>query len=208
MKTKKLFLSSLILFLIIGPAANAQLRFGLRGEVGLNTPSFSEDVIKVENLNSFKLGPTAEFTFPIVNLGIEESLLYSNDRMNVESVSEEGAQSVVQKVSNHYLDIPVNVKYKFGLLLPVKVFIAGGPYARFLVASDDFTWETIKGKVEAKNFEAGINLGAGAEVFSRLAVGVNYGIRMTDNYSVDEPKWTDAFNGKKGTWSLTAAVYF
>lgn len=208
MKTSKLFLSSLILFMMIGSAANAQLRFGLRGEVGLNKPSFSEDVVKVENLNSFKIGPTAEFMFPIVNLGIEGSLLYSNDKMNVQGVSEEGVQSAVQKVSNHYLEVPVNLKYKIGFILPIKAYLAGGPYARFLVASDDFTWETIKGKVEAKNFEAGINLGAGAEVFSRLAVGVNYGIRMTDNYSVDEPKWTDAFNGKKGTWSLTAAVYF
>ncbi len=208
MKTKTLFLAVVTVFFLTGTVANAQLRFGLRGEVGLNTPSFSEDVVKVENLNSFKLGPTAELMFPLVGLGVEGAILYSNDRMNVAGVAEEGAQRVVQKVSNHYLDVPVNLKYKLGFILPVKVYFAGGPYARFLVASDDFTWEVIKDKVKTKNFEAGINLGAGAELFNRLAVGVNYGIRMTDNYSVDEPKWTDAFNGKKGTWSLTAAVYF
>ncbi|MDY9918037.1 putative secreted protein [Proteiniphilum saccharofermentans] len=208
MKTKTLFLSALAAFLLIGATANAQLRFGLRGEVGLNKPSFSEEVFEVENLNSFKIGPTAEFMLPVVNLGVEGAILYSNDRMNVKDVSEEGAQSIVQKVSNHYLDVPVNLKYKIGFLLPVKAYLAGGPYARFLIASDDFTWETIKGEVEAKSFEAGVNLGLGAELFSRLAVGVNYGIRMTDNYSVDKPEWTDAFNGKKGTWSLTAAVYF
>ncbi|MDR2815696.1 MAG: PorT family protein [Proteiniphilum sp.] len=204
MKTNKLFLSSLILFLTMGSAANAQLRFGVRGEVGLNTPSFSKDVIKVENLNSFRLGPTVEFMLPVVNFGVEGAILYSNDRMNVKGLSEEG----IQKVSNHYLDVPVNLKYKIGFILPVKAYFAGGPYARFLVASDNFTWETIKDKVEAKNFEAGVNLGAGVELFSRLAVGANYGIRMTDNYSVNEPKWTDAFNGKKGSWSLTATVYF
>ncbi|HBK32805.1 porin family protein [Limibacterium fermenti] len=206
MKTKTVFFSTLIAFFLMGATANAQLRFGLRGEVGLNTPSFTKEALEVENLNGFKLGPTAEFTLPLVNLGIEGSLLYSNDRMNVKEVTQ-GIEKVVQKVSNHYLDVPVNVKYKFGLLLPVKIFVAGGPYARFLVSSDDFTYEALKGQVETKSFEAGINVGLGAEVLNRLAVGINYGIKMTDNYSVDKPEWTDAFNGKKGTWSLTAAVY-
>lgn len=208
MKTRTLFLTTLGAFLLMGTVANAQLRFGLRGEVGLNTPSFSEDIIKVENLNSFKLGPTVEFMLPLVNLGVEGAILYGNDRMNVKEISENGAESIVQKVSNHYLDVPVNLKYKIGFILPVKAYLAGGPYARFLVSGDEFTYANIKDKVETKSFEAGINLGLGAEVFNRLAVGINYGIRMTDNYAVDEPKWTNVFNGKKGTWSLIAAVYF
>lgn len=198
----------MIVFLLMGTMAQAQLRFGLRGEVGLNTPSFSEEAIEVENLNSFRIGPTMEYMFPFVDFGVEASLLYSNDRMNVKNVSENGAASTVEEVSNHYLDVPVNLKYKMGFLLPVKLFVAGGPYARFLVSADDFTYESIKDKVDTKSFEAGINLGLGAEVLSRLAVGINYGIKLTDNYAVDEPAWEDVFNGKKGTWSLTAVVYF
>lgn len=208
MKTKKLFLSSLILFLMVGTVANAQLRFGLRGEVGLNTPSFSRDAIKVDNLNSFKIGPTVEFMFPWVDFGVEGAILYSNDRMDVKSINEGGVETVVQEISNHYLDVPVNLKYKMGFILPVKVYFAGGPYARLLVSGDDFTYSEIKDKVETKSFEAGINLGLGAELFSKVAVGINYGIKLTDNYSVNQPGLDDVFNGKKGNWSLTAAVYF
>ncbi|OJV90944.1 MAG: hypothetical protein BGO34_21880 [Bacteroidia bacterium 44-10] len=207
MKTKKLF-SSLILLLMIATATNAQVRFGLRGEVGLNKPSFTKDIVEVENLTGFKLGPTAEFQLPLINLGIEGSLLYSNDKMNVKDVSEGGVQSTVQKVSNHYLEIPVNLKYKFGSILPVKVFVAGGPYARFLLSGDDVKISDATENIKAKNFEAGINLGAGVEIFSRLAVGVQYGFILTDNYGTDKPEWKDALNGKDGTWALTATVYF
>lgn len=207
MKTKKLF-SSLILLLMITTATNAQVRFGLRGEVGLNKPSFTKDIVEVENLTGFKLGPTAEFQLPLINLGIEGSLLYSNDKMNVTGISEEGVQSTVQKVSNHYLDVPVNLKYRFGSILPVKVFVAGGPYARFLLSGDDVKISDATENIKAKNFEAGINLGAGVEIFSRLAVGVQYGFILTDNYGTDKPEWKDALNGKDGTWALTATVYF
>ena len=207
MKTKKLF-SSLILLLMIATATNAQVRFGLRGEVGLNKPSFSKDIVEVENLTGFKLGPTAEFQLPLINLGIEGSLLYSNDKMNVTGISEGGVQSTVQKVSNHYLEIPVNLKYRFGSILPVKVFVAGGPYARFLLSGDDVKISDATENIIAKNFEAGINLGAGVEIFSRLAVGVQYGFILTDNYGTDKPEWKDALNGKDGTWALTATVYF
>ncbi|MEA5127659.1 MAG: porin family protein [Proteiniphilum sp.] len=207
MKTKKLF-SSLILLLMIATATNAQVRFGLRGEVGLNKPSFTKDIVEVENLTGFKLGPTAEFQLPLINLGIEGSLLYSNDKMNVKDVSEGGVQSTVQKVSNHYLEIPVNLKYRFGSILPVKVFVAGGPYARFLLSGDDVKISDATENIKAKNFEAGINLGAGVEIFSRLAVGVQYGFILTDNYGTDKPEWKDALNGKDGTWALTATVYF
>ena len=208
MKTKKLF-STLMLFLMIATAANAQLRFGLRGEVGLNKPSFSKEIVDVENLTSFSLGPTAEFQLPLINIGIEGSLLYSNDKMNV--LDKAGGNNEVKKLSNHYLDIPVNLKYKFGSILPAKFFVASGPYARFLLSGDDVRISDTPENIKAKNFEAGINLGAGVEVFSRLAVGIQYGFILTDNYGADAPVLKDAlnaFNGKDGNWALTATVFF
>lgn len=209
MKSKKVWLSALIVAsVMIGSTANAQLRFGIRGELGMNTPSFTTDAFKTENLNSFKVGPTLEFMLPVVNLGVEGSLLYSNDRMNVKNVSGNGVESVVDEVSQHYIDVPVSLKYKFGIISPLKIYLAGGPYARMLVGKNEFTYADIKDKVEAKNFEGGINLGVGADIVDRIQVGVNYGIKLTDNYAVDRPEWNDAFNGNKGVWSVTASVYF
>lgn len=208
MKTKKLFLSAFIIMLMVGGTANAQLKFGVRGEVGINKPSFTKELYSVENMNAFKLGPTVEFMLPVVGLGVDGSLLYSNEKMNVKTVSDQGAETLIQDVQSHYIDVPVNLKYKIGIVGPVKAFLAAGPYAQFKVGGDEFSYGDIKDKVEDKKFQAGINLGLGAEVINRVQLGFNYRMKLTDDYSVNEPTWKDLLNKNKGFWSLTAAVYF
>ena len=207
-KNRLLLLAIIVAFSTITTTSYAQIRLGLRGEVGLNKASFSKEAIDVDNLNSFKLGPTVEVMLPALNFGVEASVLYNNDRMDVAYLSA-GENSVRQEVSitNHYIDIPVNLKYKFGLILPVKIYAAAGPYARIHVAGDDINFKGVIEDAKAKAFEAGINLGLGLELFTRLAVGVNYGMQLTDNYSTDKPTWNDALNNKKNTWSIQATVY-
>lgn len=204
-KNRFLMLAIIVAFSTITTTSYSQIRLGLRGEVGLNKASFSnpKEAIDVENLNSFKLGPTVEVMLPAMNFGVEASVLYNNDRMNV---NYDNSNTPVE-ITNHYVDIPVNLKYKFGMILPVKIYAAAGPYARIHVGGDDIKFSNVTDDIKAKAFEAGVNLGLGLEVFSRLAVGVNYGMRLTDNYSADQPKWSDALNNKDGVWSIQATVY-
>lgn len=203
-KNRLLIVALIVAFSTIATTGYGQIRLGLRGEVGLNKASFSKDAIKVENLNSFKIGPTAEIMLPVIDFGVEASLLYNNNRMNVE---DDGSVWQKVEVTNHYLDIPVNLKYKYGLILPVKLYVAAGPYARIHLSGDDKKLSDISDDLKAKSFEAGINLGLGVEVFKRLAIGVNYGMQLTDNYSVNKPEWKDALNNKDGFWSIQATVY-
>ena len=203
-KNRFLIVALIVAFSPIATTGYGQIRLGLRGEVGLNKASFSKDAIKVENLNSFKIGPTAEIMLPVIDFGVEASLLYNNNRMNVE---DDGSVWQKVEVTNHYLDIPVNLKYKYGLILPVKLYVAAGPYARIHLSGDDKKLSDISDDLKAKSFEAGINLGLGVEVFKRLAIGVNYGMQLTDNYSVNKPEWKDALNNKDGFWSIQATVY-
>ena len=203
-KNRLLIVALIVAFSTISTTGYGQIRLGLRGEVGLNKASFSKDAIKVENLNSFKIGPTAEIMLPVIDFGVEASLLYNNNRMNVE---DDGSVWQKVEVTNHYLDIPVNLKYKYGLILPVKLYVAAGPYARIHLSGDDKKLSDISDDLKAKSFEAGINLGLGVEVFKRLAIGVNYGMQLTDNYSVNKPEWKDALNNKDGFWSIQATVY-
>lgn len=208
-KTRLLILMIIVAFCAINTTSYAQLRFGLRGEVGINNPTFTEKVFEVENLNSFKVGPTVELMLPGagLNFGIEGSLLYNNNKMNVTYIKE-GSTNEKIEVTNHYIDIPVNAKFKFGLIDLLKIYAAAGPYARIHVAGDDLKFSSINEDIKAKSFEAGVNLGVGAELFSKLAVGVNYGIKLSDDYSIDKPEWGDALNDKKGIWSFAATFYF
>lgn len=222
MKSKKtiLFVAIVALSMISVPAFS-QLKIGLKADVGINKPKFDETLWHVENLNGFKVGPTVEFMLPVVGLGVDASLLYNNERMNVKQGS-----SAVEKISNHYLDIPVNLKYKFGILSPVKVYAAAGPYAKIRVAGDEIdmkdvalegiTGVDIKDFVDSRPFEFGINLGLGAELINRVQLGFNYGIKLTDNFyyedlediaDIEALPLLKALNGKKGTWSITATVF-
>lgn len=206
MKTKKLFFSALILMLMIGGTASAQIRFGLKGELGVNklTADYKE-LFSTENINGFKVGPAVEIMLPITDFGIDAAIMYSNEKMNIKDFN---GSNLLDEVSSHYLDVPVNLKYKVGLFSPVKFYAAAGPYASIRLAGDDFSYAAVKDKVEAKSFQAGINLGLGAEVMSKVQLGVNYRIKLTDDYSVQEPDFKDVFNSKAGLWSITAAFFF
>ena len=203
-KNRLLVIALIIAFSTIATTGYSQVRFGLRGEVGLNKATFSKEAIEVENLNTFKIGPTVEIMFPVMDFGVEASILYNNNKMDVAYLED---SSTPIEVTNHYIDIPVNLKYKFGLISPVKIYAAAGPYAKIHVGGDDIKFANVTDDIKAKTFEAGVNLGLGVELFKRLAVGVNYGIQLTDDYSTNQPKWSDALNNKDGLWSIQATVY-
>lgn len=206
MKKKNfLVLALIVAFSTIATTGYSQVRFGLKGEVGLNNPTLTDNKLEVDYLNTFRLGPTVEVMLPGMNFGVEASLLYNNDRMDVSYITADVREEI--KVTNHYLDIPLNLKYKFGLILPIKIYAAAGPYAKIHLSGDNVKFKNVPEEFKSKAFEAGINIGVGAELFSKFAVGVNYGIILTDNYSVNTPDWGGALNDKNGTWSVGIAFY-
>ena len=203
MKKKNfLVLVLIVAFSTIATTGYSQIRFGLKGEVGLNNPTLLDNRLEVDYLNTFRLGPTLEVMLPGLNLGVEASVLYNNNRMDVRNID----NNTTVDITNHYIDIPLNLKYKFGIIAPVKIYAAGGPYAKINVGGDD-GFDKISEDIKTKSFEAGVNVGLGAELFSKFSVGVNYGISLTDNYSINKPEWGDALNDKKGIWSVGIAFY-
>lgn len=204
MKKKRFLIIALIVALsTIATTGYSQIRFGLKGEVGLNNPTLSDNKLEVDYLNTFRLGPTLEVMLPGLDFGVEASLLYNNNRMDVRNTD----NNSTIKVTNHFIDIPLNLKYKFGLISPIKIYAAAGPYAKINIDSDKIKFSDVADEIKAKSFEAGINLGVGAELFRKFAVGINYGISLTDNYSINKPEWGEALNDKKGTWSVGIAFY-
>lgn len=202
-KNNFLVVAFIVAFSTIATTGFSQIRFGLRGEVGLNNPKLMDNKLEVDYLNTFRLGPTLEVMLPDLNFGVEASILYNNNRMDVRNTE----SNAIVEITNHYIDIPLNIKYKFGLIAPVKIYAAGGPYAKIHLDGGNIKFADVQEEIKAKSFEAGINLGVGAELFSKFAVGVNYGISLTDNYSINKPEWGEALNDKKGTWSVGIAFY-
>ena len=114
-------------------------------------------------------------------------------------------EGISSSVKTDYVDVPVNLKWKFGMPL-VKAYLAAGPYVGFRVGGDKF-WDVpgnILGQVKAKSFGAGVNFGAGIELIKYLQVGFQYSLGLTDNYSVDK---FDLETKNRG-WSISAAILF
>ena len=176
------------------------MKFGVKGGLNISSVHLNSDILKADNVTGFQIGPMIETTIPLIGVGLDAAILYSQKGMDVKS--ETGTST---NVKTDYIDVPVNLKWKFGLPI-IKGYLAAGPYIGFRVGGDKF-WEipgSVVGQVKAKNFSAGLNFGAGVELISHLQVGINYGLGLTDNYSAEKYD----LNAKNRGWSVTAAILF
>jgi hypothetical protein len=207
MNMKKLvFNTTIIILSVLALPAFSQIRFGVRGDIGLNNPTYKSDVLKVENTTNYSIGPSMETMLPlfVADVGVDASLLYSNNRMTVSKIDE----NISKKITNHYIKLPLNLKAKFGIGLHlVKMYATAGPYAAYLISGEKIDLDEAAKDIKAKSFEAGTNLGLGFEVLRIFQIGVNCGFKLTDNYKTDKPDWSDPLNGKTTCWSITGSIY-
>ena len=187
-----------ILMVFIAVPAKSQLKFGVKGGLNISSVHMNSDILKADNVTGFQIGPMIETTIPLMGIGLDAAILYS--QKGVDMKTEGTVTSTSMKTD--YLDIPVNLKWKFGIPL-VKAYLSAGPYVGFRVGGDKIR-NVLGEQIKAKNFSAGLNFGVGAELISHLQVGINYGLGLTDNYSSDKFD----MKAKNRGWSITAAVLF
>ena len=191
-----------LLFLGIGQAS-AQVRLGVKGGLNIASVHFSTDVLQSDNVTGFQIGPMIEGSLPLVGLGFDAAILYAQKGLETKTVSGEKTS-----LKNDYIDVPVNLKWKLGLPV-MKVYLAAGPYVGFRVGGNKI-WElpgSMVDQVKTKSFSAGLNFGAGVDLISHLQVGLNYGLGLTNNYSMESLSLTKS-DGKNRGWSVTAAILF
>ena len=191
-----------LLFLGIGQAS-AQVRLGVKGGLNIASVHFSTDVLQSDNVTGFQIGPMIEGSLPLVGLGFDAAILYAQKGLETKTVSGEKTS-----LKNDYIDVPVNLKWKLGLPI-MKVYLAAGPYVGFRVGGNKI-WElpgSMVDQVKTKSFSAGLNFGAGVELISHLQVGLNYGLGLTNNYSMESLSLTKS-DGKNRGWSVAAAILF
>lgn len=188
-------ISVLLVAVCVGMAMPAQaqlIKFGVKGGLNLSKADFNKSDLKTDNFTGFFIGPMAEVTIPVVGLGVDGALLFSQRGVKVgdESIKENG------------LDIPINLKYTIGLGSMLGVYVAAGPdfYFNF---SGDKTYENV-GRLNKKNAQVGINLGAGLKLVKHLQVGFNYNIPLNKT-----AEWKDAdLSYKTKMWQISAAYIF
>ena len=191
----------LLLAVIISTiSASAGFRIGPRLGVDVSSLKFSKDVIDKENLAGFTGGLQAEFMIPMLNFGFDASVMYVR-RSNSFILNQEKTD-----VAKDYIEIPINVRYKFGLPLVGKVispYIFTGPSFSFLTSGT-----AISEAARSSKTDIAWNVGAGLQLFTHLQIGASYGFGMTKALKLINVNSTGQIDAKNSYWTVTAAWLF
>ncbi len=206
---KKLFTTMVVALVMVAIPSQAQLKFGVTGGLNLTSMSYSgaktiEDNAK--NKTGFFIGPTVNFTLPIVGLGIDASALYD----------QRSAKSDGEEIKSQSIQIPVNLRYGIGLGSLATVFAFAGPQFGFNIGGDKTIAEEVnvaKSEWTMKSSNLSINLGVGAMVLGHLQAKINYNIAMG---KTGEFEYNDMINNTKkvlgsakaNSWQISVAYFF
>ena len=212
MKKLSAVLMCMVAFLWAAPA-NAHSSWGLEGGVNLSKASIKGDggLFDASNRTGWFVGPKVQMTMPVIGLGIDASLLYSQKYMKMDFSGEVDGENVNGSTPNKsmpYVEIPINLRYNFGFSSLVGVYLATGPQYNWYLGSRNLKYagESI-GSLERSTFSW--NVGAGVTLLSHLQVGVTYNIAMGETGKLggvgDVIK---EFDVKNNTWQVRLAYLF
>lgn len=204
----KKFYSLLVALVALSSTAHAQFfQWGVEGGINLNTMTLSSSVpdVSENNRTGFFIGPKVKFSVPVVGIGLDGALLFSN--MDAELSTANGTE----KKTTNYLSIPVNVRYHIGLGDLLSAYIATGPQWNILLSGK--TWSiddasNVGADLKSSNFSW--NVGVGIMALTHLQLGVTYNIPISKSGQGYFPDGSDlkSVRLKNNTWQLRAAYFF
>ena len=195
---KKLFnvLMVVVALMMVTPALAQLIKFGVKGGVNLSELDIDGGYEgNKDNATGFFIGPMAEFTIPIVGLGVDVAALYNQSGAKAQSGNEEVSQTFKS------IEVPVNLKWTLGLGSTLGAYIAAGPQFGFNVGSGHFTES-----FDMKSCNTSFNVGAGVKLLGHLQAGVNYNFGLSKMArSVDDQMTIEM---KRNTWQISLAYMF
>ena len=200
----KKILTLVVLLATITVAAQAQVKFGVKGGLNITSMKLDKSVADKSNQAGFFIGPTVKFTLPVVGLGIDAAALY--DQRSAKVLDETLKQQSIQ--------IPINLRYGIGLGSTASFYIFAGPQFGFAIgdkvtelANDAADW-----RLKDSNLSA--NVGLGLMLLNHLQVSANYNIALGTTGEVDvnnaiNTSWNTAIGkAKANAWQLSVAYFF
>ena len=200
----KKFLTLVVLLATMTVAAQAQVKFGVKGGLNITSMKFDESVLDKSNQAGFFIGPTVKFTLPVVGLGIDAAALY--DQRSAKIADETLKQQSIQ--------IPINLRYGIGLGSTASIYIFAGPQFGFAIGdkSKNIVDNALEWRLKDSNLSA--NVGLGLMLLDHLQISANYNIALGTTGEVDVNKalgttWDTAIGkAKANAWQLSVAYFF
>ena len=151
----KKFFALAVLLATISMTAQAQFNFGVKGGLNLAKLSLNESAIGADNQVGFHIGPTVKFTIPVIGLGFDAAALFDQRSSNVEARNAETGNITSTKVKQQSLQIPINVRYGFGIGEVANIFVFAGPQFGFNLGDKETVSGTalLTGHSEARSLQ-------------------------------------------------------
>ena len=207
----KKFLTTIVvaLTLLMGAqTAKAQLSFGVTGGLNLSKLSYNDlpASLASDNRCGWYIGPKVEFKVPLIGLGVDAAVEYSQRRLNGE-LEAAGTDVVSSSTYLKTVAIPINLRYSIGLASLASLYVATGPQFGFNVGDKTWNWTNLNENVsgfEFKKSNVTWNVGAGVKLLKHLEVGVGYNIAL----SKFAKKYAGDGTFKSNTWQFQVAYMF
>ena len=204
----KKFFTLVVLLATMTVAAQAQVKFGVKGGLNLTSMKLDNSIVDPSNQAGFFIGPTVKFTLPVVGLGVDASALYD----------QRSAKSDDETIKQQSIQIPLNLRYGIGLGSTASIYIFAGPQFGFNVGDkafssvDSATKEVTNWTLKSSNLSA--NVGLGLMLLNHLQISANYNIALGTTGEVDvdsalNTTWNTAIGkAKANAWQLSVAYFF
>lgn len=193
--------------------AQAQIKLGVKGGLNVSNLKLNNDVYDASNRAGFFIGPMVKVTVPITGLSFDVAALYDQKDAKVKVADDVvGGAYTTTTIKQKFIDIPVNVRYGFGLSSLANIFLFAGPQWGINVGNKNFKWdESSSYSLKKANFS--VNVGAGVTFFSHLQASVNYNIECNksgkmDTGSVDSNGNPVVVKGRNNTWQISLGYWF
>ena len=186
--------------LMMAAPAQAQLHFGVKGGVNISKLDISKSGLKGDNNTGWFIGPMAEFTLPIIGIGVDVAGLYSQTELGVKGVDETAKLKTIE--------VPVNLKWSFGLGSVLGAYIAAGPQFGFNIGNKKGFMD-----YELKKNNTSFNVGAGIKLIRHLQLGVNYNFALShtaiyEELAIGSSEPNPVYKVKNNSWQVSLAYLF
>lgn len=188
--------------------ASAQIKFGLKGGVNVTDMSLNSSVFDASNRTGFFVGPTIKVQLPLVGLGIDASALYDQREAKIKV----GNTTTKETLRSQAINVPINLRYGWGLSSMANIFLFAGPQFGFNVGDkDQKITESSTWSVKNSNFS--LNFGAGVTLLSHLQLTANYNLVCGKTSDATIKEGLEQLTNKEvrsraNAWQIALAYYF
>jgi len=192
----------------ISAQAQPERRWGVTVGGNYNEIHFKQsDIFESDRMFAPSVGLTGDLMIPGVGFGVDASLLYTmrqgkvhfGDRQIWSSLGIEN-----QTVRLHYIDVPINLKFRYSKLNGVEntimPLIYAGPTFSFLAGHNK-----VNDALNYTTVSVLLHFGIGCELFNRIQISGGYSFSIGQNLST---KLLDQHVAKHRTWFVQATYFF